>query len=142
MSRSSVALTGLIGLIGAGIVTALCAWIVIQDMIPVLLNRPLYVWGLLGFLLFFSLAEIPVMIFGIRHITNSVNPRAKYVALLLTASYPLFAAVYAAPFILLTGRLIPGIALAAFSFVRFITAIIFLPGSTNEVAFDSPAARW
>jgi len=66
------------------------------------------------------------MIFGIRRITASANPRAKYVALLVIAGYVFFAAVYAAPFILLTGWLGLGVALAALSLVRFITALVYL----------------
>jgi hypothetical protein len=95
--------------------------------IPALVTSPVYVWVLWLFLLGFSIAEIPIMIFGIRRIAASANPRAKYVALLLNSGYPFFGAVYAAPFILLTGRLGLGMALAALSFVRFASAVIFLP---------------
>ncbi len=126
MSRNRLILTGLAGLAGAVILTALCLFLVIWDIIPVLMTRPVFAWGLFLFLLAFSVAEIPVMIFGIRRITASANPRAKYVALLVIAGYVFFAAVYAAPFILLTGWLGLGVALAALSLVRFITALVYL----------------
>ena len=127
MSRNSIILTGLIGLVGAVILTALCLLLMVWKTIPVLVTSPIYVWGLWLFLLGFSLAEIPIMIFGIRRIAASANPRAKYVALLVNSGYPFFGAVYAAPFILLTGRLGLGTALATLSFVRFASAVIFLP---------------
>lgn len=127
MSRPSIIITGAIGLIAAVMLTAFCLFIMKQAWLPTLVERPVYVWGLFLFLTFFSIAEIPVMIFGIRRIAASVNPKAKYVALLTNAGYTFFAAVYAAPFILLTGWLGLGIALAALSLVRFISTIIYLP---------------
>jgi hypothetical protein len=79
------------------------------------------------FLLVFSVAEIPVMIVAIRRMAASTNPRAKYVALLVNFGYIFFGAVYAVPFILLTGWLELGTALASLSLVRFISALIYLP---------------
>jgi hypothetical protein len=96
------------------------------ELLPALVTRPLYGWGLFLFLLIFSVAEIPVMIFGIRRIASNTNPRANYVALLLNVGYVFFAAVYAAPLILLTGWLGLGTILAALSFVRFISGIVYL----------------
>lgn len=119
-------MTGLIGLAGAVILTALCLFLIIWDVIPVLVTSSVFAWGLFLFLLAFSLAEIPVMIFGIRRIAAGPNPRAKYVALLVIAGYVFFAAVYAAPFILLTGWLGLGVVLAALSLARFITALVYL----------------
>lgn len=127
MSRRNVILTGLVGLIGAVILTALCLFVVVLAWIPVLVRDRSLMWIILLFLLTFSLTEIPVMIFGIRRIAASVNPKAKYVALFTNAGYTFFGAVYAAPFILLTGELILGTALAGLSFVRFMSAVIFIP---------------
>lgn len=127
MSRNRIILTGLVGLVGAVILTALCLLVMIWKTLPVLVTNPIYVWGLWLFLLGFSVAEIPIMIFGIRRIAASANPRAKYVALLANSGYSFFGAVYAVPFILLTGRLGLGTALATLSFVRFASAVIFLP---------------
>lgn len=134
MSRSSIILTGLTGLSGAVILTALCLFIVMQGWIPLLLAQPAYIWGLFIFLAFFSIAEIPVMIVGIRRIAASFNPKARYVALVVNAGYTFFGAVYAAPFILLTGRGGPGLALAALSLVRLASAIIFLPSTDSGTA--------
>lgn len=127
MSRSSIILTGSIGLIAAIILTGFCLFVMAQEWIPTLIARQTYVWALCSFLIFFSVAEIPFMIFGIRRIAASANPKAKYVALVTNAGYTFFGAVYAAPFILLTGWLGLGIALAALSLLRFFTAIFFLP---------------
>jgi hypothetical protein len=119
----------LIGLVGAVILTALCLFIVTQAWAPTLIVQPSYRWALFAFLAFFSIVEIPVMVVGIRRIAASVNPKAKYVALLTSAGYVFFGAVYAVPFILLTGRVGLGTALAALSLIRFITAIFFLPST-------------
>ena len=73
------------------------------------------------------MAEIPVMVFAIRRIAASDNPKAKYMALLANVGYTFFGAVYAAPFILLTGRLGLGTAMAALCFARFLSAVIFIP---------------
>lgn len=127
MSRNAVLLTGLIGLVGAVAITAISLLVIIFDWIPILISRPLYVWLLFLFLAFFSVVEIPLMIYTIRRIVASENPKAKYVAWVTNVGYALFGAVYASPFILLTGRLGVGSALAALSFVRFLTAIFLLP---------------
>lgn len=127
MSRNSIILTSLIGLTGAVLVTALCIFVMRWNLIPPLVTDTFYAWGLLLFLLFFSLAEIPVMVIGIGRINASANPKARYVALLVNAGYVLFAAVYAAPFILLTGWLGTGTGLAALSIVRFASSLVYLP---------------
>jgi hypothetical protein len=127
MKRNSVVITGLIGLIGAVILTAFCLYTMAQGWIPKLLTDETYVWGLFLFLAVFSVAEIPIMIFAIRRIAASANPKAKYVALITNTGYTFFAAVYATPFILLTGYLWTGVAMASLSVARFISAIIFLP---------------
>jgi hypothetical protein len=127
MSRSSIILTGLVGLTGAVLLTVLCFFIMTWPFIPALLTRPLVAWILFFFLLAFSVAEIPVMILGIRRIAASPTRSAKNVALMVNIGYVFFGAVYAAPFILLTGWLGLGAILAAMSLARFVSAIIYLP---------------
>ena len=127
MSRNNLLLTGLVGLVGAVFVTALSLWLMAQGWLPILVTSPIYVWGILLFLLAFSLTEIPVMLFGLRRIAASPNPRAVTLALLTNAGYIFFGAVYAVPLILLTGRLGLGVGLAALSVVRFFSALYFLP---------------
>ncbi len=140
MSRFEVIASGAIGLIGAVVLTALCL-LIAQWWLPVLLTSPILVGGLFLFLIVFSLAEIPVMIFGIRRIATSVNPKARYLALLTTTGYILFGAVYAAPFILLTGRVGLGVALAGLSVVRFITALILLPQHAPETTHSTGGSQ-
>ena len=136
MTRSSVVITGLIGLVAGILLTALCLYVMIAGFIPVILIRPLFVWGLFFFLLFFSLAEIPVMIYGMRSIAANDNPRAKNIALITNAGYTFFAAIYAVPFILLAGSstltLLAGAFLGLLCFARFITSIIFLPDHAKQ----------
>ena len=131
MSRSSVVWTGLFGLIGAIILTALCVVVMLSGRIPALFSQSLFVWGLFLFLLFFTVVEIPVMVFSMKRIAVSPNPRAKYVVLITNTGFVFFAAVYAVPFILLAGHstinLLVGVLLAGLAFVRFFSSLIFLP---------------
>ena len=118
---------GLAGLIGAAGLTTLCLFIMAQGWLPRLVSRPIFVWGIFLFLAFFSIVEIPLMIYAIRRLAVGANPRARYIALLTNTGYVFFAAVYAAPFILLTSEVWLGAALATLSLVRLIAAIIYLP---------------
>lgn len=126
MSRNSLILTGLIGLIAALALTALCFAVMRWEWIPVLVTGSMYGWAIFLFLLVFSVSEIPVMIIGMRRIAASANPKARYLVLLLNCGYVFFGAVYAAPYILLTGGLAFGGLLASLSLVRFISSLIYL----------------
>ena len=95
-------------------------------------------WLLLGFLLFFSLAEIPLMIFGMRHMGGSDS--GKRLATLVNGAFTFFAAVYAVPFLLLTGRVGIGLALAALSLVRFAGALWLVPRDSSTESSLPPAA--
>jgi len=86
-------------------------------------------WLLLGFLLVFSLAEIPVMIFGMRYVGSSAS--GKRLVILVNVAFTFFATVYAVPFLLLTGRAGIGLALAALGMVRFAGALWFVPGGSS-----------
>ncbi len=126
MSRNRVILTGLVGLIAAVLVTALCFVVMRWEWVPVLITGTIYGWVVFLFLLVFSVSEIPVMIVGMRRIAASANSKARYLALLLNCGYVFFGAVYAVPYILLTGGLVLGALLASLSLVRFITSLIYL----------------
>jgi hypothetical protein len=132
MSRSNLILTGMLGLAGGLILTLLSLFVMISGWLRPLVNNPFYVWGLFLFLLFFSVAEIPVMIIGMRRMAASLNPRAKYVVLVTNAGYTFFASVYAVPFILLAGKSMPELAagalMSALGLIRFMTTIFFVPG--------------
>ncbi len=85
------------------------------------LVRGLGTWILFGFLLFFSLAEVPMMILIMRLMIRSQT--GTWLTCLTNAAFSCFAAVYAAPFVLLTGRVNLGAALAGLSLVRFVGAL-------------------
>ncbi len=131
MRRNRLLISGLIGLTGALLLTAAAVTIMLQGWMPVLLTRPLFVWGLFLFLLVFAVLEIPLMIFGMQKMADSPTPSAKYLVLLTNTAFTFFAAVYALPFILLTGgswlTLGAGIALAALTLIRFISAMVYIP---------------
>jgi len=122
--RSQLALSGALGVVvGAALMGGgLFLW-------QRLGTEPLVIawvtWLLLGFLLIFSLAEIPLMIFGMRYMGSSAS--GKRLIALVNAAFTFFAAVYAVPFLLLTGRIGIGLALAALSLVRFAGALWFVP---------------
>jgi len=84
-----------------------------------------FAWLLLACVLAFSLAEIPVMIIGMRHMLDSAS--GSRLAVVTTAAFTSFAAVYAVPFLLLTGRVGLGLALAGLGLVRFVSALWFVP---------------
>lgn len=130
MARGSILSSGLPGLAGAILLTAACVAVMASGLIPALLSGPLLVWGLFLFLFTLSVLEIPLMIFSMRRMVASPNPRAGVLVWLTNMAYTFFAAVYAAPFILLAGasqlELGAGIGLAALSLVRLISSLVFL----------------
>ena len=131
MNQHNIVVTGIIGLFGAIFLTALFIFVMVVGWIPPLMSQPVFVWGAFFFLLFFSVIEIPVMIFSMRRMADSVNPRAKYVVLFTNAAYVFFAAAYALPFIVMAGssyfNLAAGALLASLCIVRFISSMVFLP---------------
>ena len=86
-------------------------------------------WLLLALVLTFSLGEIPLMLFGMRQMVVSTS--GKRLAVLTNIAFTLFAAVYAVPFLLLTGRIGLGIVLAGLCFVRFACALWFVPDNLS-----------
>lgn len=138
MTRRSLIISGLVGVAGAVLLTGCALVIAASGWIPVLVTNPLLVWAIFLFLLFFSVAEIPLMVYGLERIAASNNPKAGYLALLTNTGYTFFAGVYAVPFILLAGKSIVELAAGAFlgalTFVRLISTLLFLPGDKpNEL---------
>ena len=131
MGRKHLLTSGLLGLTGALLLTATAVAIMLQGWLPALLQPPLWVGGLFAFLLFFSLLEIPMMIFAMRKMADSPTPKAKHMVWLTNTAFTFFAAVYALPFILLAGdsplTLGAGVALAALTIIRFISAMVYIP---------------
>jgi hypothetical protein len=131
MTRGPLVYSGLLGLIGSLLLTAVSVAVMVLGYIPVLLQQPLFIWGLFLFLLLLSVLEIPVMILALRRMATSTGPKTNYITMLTNMAYTFFAGVYATPFILLTGatwqELLAGIGLALLSIVRFITSLVFVP---------------
>lgn len=114
--RTDLTIAGIAGLlIGASIYAGASA---LSTRIPVLLSLPLLSAITFGFSLALSLVEIPMMLFGLRQMARSSStPRRLLVGTF--AFYVMFASVYASIFVLLTGQIGWGIALAALCLVRF-----------------------
>ena len=123
--RSQLALSGGLGVVGGAALMGGALFLLHRIGI-----KPLVAgwatWLLLGFLLTFSLVEIPVMVFGMRQMGRGAS--GKRLAVLTNAPFTFFAAVYALPFLLLTGRVGIGLTLAALSLIRLAGALWFVPG--------------
>jgi len=122
--RSQLVLSGGLGMVGGAALMggALFLW---QRLGLKPLVSGWATWLLLAFLLTFSLLEIPLMVFGMRQLARGIaRGRLLY---LTTAAFTFFATVYAVPFLLLTGRVAIGAALAALSLVRLVSAWWFIP---------------
>lgn len=135
--RSQLALSGGLGVVGGAALTGGTLFL-LRRMDAVPLVTGLGTWVLLGFLLLFSLAEIPVMIFGMRQMIGGV--RGTRLAILINAAFTFFAAVYAAPFLLLTRRVDIGVGLAGLGLLRFAGAWWLVPGARHPASSDSHPA--
>ena len=111
-----LAIAGLIGLlVGAGIYAGAGA---LAQHIPTLLQGGVGAAIVFAILLLISLAEMPMMLFGLRHMTRSQTmPRVLVVGTF--TFFVMFAAVYASVFVLITGEFEWGLALAALCLVRY-----------------------
>jgi hypothetical protein len=133
--RSSLFLSGALGVAGGAVLTGVALFLWRRYVVSPLVSG-VGVWLLLGFLLFFSLAEIPLMIFGLRRLADSAS--GVRLAILTNAAFTFFAAVYAAPFLLLTGRVKIGLALASLCLFRLASALSFVPGRRPLAADPQP----
>lgn len=110
--------------------TSLCTLVVIRGWLPLLFSSSLITWSLFGFLASISLAEIPLMIYGMRKMLGDPSSAGR-VRPLVAATHSVFvffAAVYAAPQFLLTGSLALGLLLSTLGLLRWGTAFAFLEG--------------
>jgi hypothetical protein len=135
--RSQLALSGGLGVLG-GVALTGGAVFLLRDLIAAPLVSGMGTWLLLLFLLFFSLAEIPLMILGMRHMIKGVSGRR--LAVVTNVAFTFFAAIYALPVLLLTARVDIGLALAALSLVRLAGAVLFVPDA-QATTFSSHTSR-
>jgi hypothetical protein len=135
--RSQFVLSGGVGLAGGAVLTGGPLFLLWKmDLAPLITGWG--TWILLGFLLLFSLAEIPVMIFAMRQMV--IASPGTWLAVLTNAVFTWFAAVYAAPFLLLTGKVGIGVGLAGLGLVRFAGALVFVPGHEMPMSKSQPPA--
>jgi len=119
--RSRLALSGLAGIAGGAALMGGALFVSQRSGLTPLVTGRGATLALLGFVLFFSLGEIPIMIFALRRLAGSaggVRP-----AMLTNAAFTFFGAVYAAPFLLLTGQVEVSLALAGLCLVRLAVAL-------------------
>ncbi len=123
--RSALVLSGLGGLLAAGSVSAISAWLVASRILPILLPYPaamLFLGGGLGAL---SLVEIPIMVLAMRRLA-AARPGHHGLVWGLNALFCFFAAVYGLPVLLLTGSLGWGLALCSLALARFAASLLFV----------------
>jgi hypothetical protein len=119
--RSRLALSGLAGIAGGAALMGGALFVWQRSGLTPLITGQRGMLALLGFVLFFSLGEVPLMIYALRRLTASaagVRP-----ALATNAAFTFFSAVYAAPFLLLTGQVAVSLALAGLCLVRLAGAL-------------------
>jgi hypothetical protein len=124
--RSRLALSGGLGVVGGAALTGGAVFL-FQREIPSPLISGYWAWLLLAFLVCFSVAEIPVMILGMRQVVKNAPGRG--LVELINFNFIFFAAVYATPFLLLTGSISIGVGLAGLGLLRLIGALVFVPGA-------------
>jgi len=122
--RSQLALSGLAGIAGGAALMGGALFVSQRSGLPPLVTGRATL-ALLGFVLFFSLGEIPLMIYALRRLAGSVGGARP--AVLTNAAFTFFGAVYAAPFLLLTGQVDVSLALAGLCLVRLAGALWFGP---------------
>ncbi len=122
--RRKLLLAGVAGLVGGAILAWLSALIVRRELIPILIGGR-WAGAVFAFLLALSLAEIPLMVYGLRKIVVTDTPGLDWAAAVTNSAFVAFAAVYGGAFILLTGRIGWGLALCGLGLVRFGASLIF-----------------
>jgi hypothetical protein len=114
--KPGLAIFGLLGiLVGAGIYWGAGA---VAARIPILLQGGIRAAIAFAILLLISLAEMPMMLFGLRQMArNETTPYALVIGTFTV--FVMFASVYASVFVLITGEFAWGLALAALCLARF-----------------------
>jgi hypothetical protein len=118
--RSQLALSGLAGIVGGAALMGGALFVSQRSgLTPLITGRGTL--ALLGFVLFFSLGEVPMMLFALRRLAGSAGGARP--AILTNAAFTFFGAVYAASFLLLTGQVEVSLALAGLCLVRLAGAL-------------------
>ena len=117
-------ISGVVGLAGNLLFFLLVAWLQVQS-VPVLVSGWLTLLPLL-LCLGLSVAEIPLMIVGLRKIAADPKQTSSTLLAITNAFYVFFASVYAGMFVLLTGSIVVGAGLSALGGVRLLSSLLFV----------------
>lgn len=111
------------GVLGFGLGMAIFAGAsALSPLVPILLRTRLVVILAFVFLLVLSVIEMPLMIVALRQMVrrHSTSPRLVRATF---AIFVMFAAIYAAMFVLLTGQILWSIVLVGLCLVRFASGV-------------------
>ncbi len=118
--KSDIAISGVVGLAIGGLVFFAANWY--KNNIPLLIEGSIAVGIAFLVLLLLALSEMPVTVWALqRMVRDASTPRA--VVLGTHAVYNSFAAVYAAAFVLVTGKETLAFVLAGLGLLRFVSGI-------------------
>jgi hypothetical protein len=127
--------SSLVGLLLNGLLAACATWLVTSGSLKVLLPQPLIALLLAVIFGGLSLAEIPVMVFAMRHLLATQQGHHAFV-LGLNVLFIFFAAVYGTPVLLLTGSLAWGWILCGLGLVRLAASQLFVREGSHPIASD------
>jgi hypothetical protein len=114
--RTSLVVSGLFGLLIAGGIYL--GAVAVATRIPILIHDSIGVAIAFAILLVISLAEMPMMLFGLRQMARSKSTPSALMIGTYTV-YVTFGSVYASFFVLITGQVRWGMVLAALCLARF-----------------------
>jgi len=123
-ARRPLLLSGLAGWAGGALFFLGIAWVQHSAHLPVPLKGGLAAAFI--FCLAFSIAEMPLMVFGLRKISSGTGGGSLTDLMATNAFYTFFASVYAVLFVLLTGSVLLGAALVGLGVIRLVSSLIFV----------------
>jgi hypothetical protein len=128
LSRTKTAVSGGVGLAAALLLTIGALLIRQQQWLPTYFDQAVIAWGIFLFLLALAVAEIPLMIFGLRKVIDSKGAGAQNIGLIGNTIFVFFPVVYALPNLLLTSTdsIWMGLLIAGTGLVRFVSALLFV----------------
>ena len=135
LSRTKAAVSGGVGLAGVLVLTMGAMLIRPQQQwLPTLFDRTVIVWGIFLFLMALALAEIPLMVFGLRKVIDSKGSGAQNIGLIGNTIFVFFPVIYAMPNLLLTSvdSIWMGLLIAGTSLIRFASALFFVSAAPQK----------
>ncbi|MBI4786596.1 MAG: hypothetical protein HY782_06075 [Chloroflexi bacterium] len=118
--KADIAVSGAVGLVIGGSAFLATSWL--SAYLPFFIQGSLGAAITFAVLLLIALAEMPMMVVAMRNMARSPStPRG--ILLGTNAGYTAFASVYACIFVLATGQVSGGLALAALGMLRFVSGV-------------------